>query len=56
MYFESWLDWEKQVDADFKNAKLIADKTFKALNQMSDRWSYTVPLKDMLHSYFSHSL
>ena len=36
MYFESQTDWEKEVDKDFKDAKLISDETFKVLNQFSE--------------------
>jgi len=39
MYFESHHDWERQVDRDFKDAKLISKEAFKAINSFSDRFN-----------------
>jgi len=39
LYFESQQDWERQVDRDFKDAKLISKEAFKAINSFSDRFN-----------------
>jgi len=36
MYFESQQEWEKEVDKDFKDAKILTEETLKVLNQFSE--------------------